>query len=263
MWDRIRGSHSESKRHLAGMIAKPGRRAILRPLVEGLEDRQLLTSATLQPLSNLTVPAQQGYTLPLLANTGATDAQTYTVTSSNPNVTASIASGPFWNVGVSYTDPNNTSNDFSGNLTFQLFQGLTPNTVSEISNLTNNGYYVNSGKFFSRIIAGFVVQGGAPNPDGSEPNPPVTFANENVQQLAFTGVDQLAMANSGGTDSNTSQFFVTLANQDSSLGYGFTIFGQLLTGVDTLNQMAAVPVTVNGQASQPDNPVTITSASLS
>jgi cyclophilin family peptidyl-prolyl cis-trans isomerase len=263
MWDRIRGSHSESKRHLAGMIAKPGRRAILRPLVEGLEDRQLLTSATLQPLSNLTVPAQQGYTLPLLANTGATDAQTYTVTSSNPNVAASIATGPFWNVGVSYTDPNNASNDFSGTLTFQLFQGLTPNTVSEISNLTNNGYYVNSGKFFSRIIAGFVVQGGAPNPDGSEPNPPVTFANENVQQLAFTGVDQLAMANSGGTDSNTSQFFVTLANQNSSLGYGFTIFGQLLTGVDTLNQMAAVPVTVNGQASQPDNPVTITSASLS
>ncbi|HEX3448213.1 MAG TPA: Ig-like domain-containing protein, partial [Isosphaeraceae bacterium] len=40
-------------------------------------------------------------------------------------------------------------------------------------------------------------------------------------------------------------------------------FGQLLTGVDTLNQMAAVPVTVNGQASQPNNPVTITSASLS
>jgi cyclophilin family peptidyl-prolyl cis-trans isomerase len=263
MWDRIRGSHSESKRHLAGMIAKPGRRAILRPLVEGLEDRQLLTSATLQPLSNLTVPAQQGYTLPLLANTGATDAQTYTVTSSNPNVSASIATGPFWNVGVSYTDPNNASNDFSGTLTFQLFQGLTPNTVSEISNLTNNGYYVNSGKFFSRIIAGFVVQGGAPNPDGSEPNPPVTFANENVQQLAFTGVDQLAMANSGGTDSNTSQFFVTLANQNSSLGYGYTIFGQLLTGVDTVNKMAAVPVTVNGQASQPDNPVTITSASLS
>jgi cyclophilin family peptidyl-prolyl cis-trans isomerase len=271
MWDRIRGSHSESKRHLGGMIAKPGRRAILRPLVEGLEDRQLLTSATLQPLSNLTVPAQQGYTLPLLANTGATDAQTYTVTSSNPNVTASIATGPFWNVGVSYTDPANASNDFNGNLTFQLFQGLTPNTVSEISNLTNNGYFVNSGKYFNRILAGFVVQGGSPTVNGLEPNPPVTFANENVQQLAFTGVDQLAMANAG-RDTNTSQFFITLANQNSSLGYGFTIFGQLLTGVDTLNQMAALPVMANTapitppnqpEVSQPDNPLTISSASLS
>lgn len=270
MWDRIRGNHSESKRHLAGLIARPGRRANLRPLVEGLEDRQLLTSATLQSLANLTVPAQQGYTLPLLANTGATDAQTYTVTSSNPNIAASIATGPFWNVGVSYTDPTNASNDFTGTLTFQLFQGLTPNTVSEISNLTNNGYYVNSGKFFSRIVAGFVVQGGSPTVNGLEPNPPVTFANENVQQLAFTGVDQLAMANSGGTDSNTSQFFVTLANQNSGLGYGFTIFGQLLTGVDTLNQMAALPVmqntapnNMNPEVSQPDNPLTISSASLS
>ena len=70
MWDRIRGSRSESTGHLAGVISRPGRRANLQPLVEGLEDRQLLTSATLQPLSNLTVPAQQGYTLPLLANFG-------------------------------------------------------------------------------------------------------------------------------------------------------------------------------------------------
>jgi cyclophilin family peptidyl-prolyl cis-trans isomerase len=270
MWDRIRGSRSESKRHLAGVIAGPGRRANLRPLVEGLEDRQLLTSASLQPLPSLTVPAQQGYTLPLLANAGTTDAQTYTVTSSNPNISASVATGPFWNVGVSYTDPTNAANDFTGNLTFQLFQGLTPNTVSEISNLTNNGYYVNSGKFFSRIVSGFVVQGGSPTLNGLEPNPPVTFANENVQQLAFTGVDQLAMANSGGTDSNTSQFFITLANQNSGLGYGFTIFGQLLTGVDTLNQMAALPVMTNTapnnqnpEVSQPDNPLTITSASLS
>ena len=71
-----------------------------------------------------------------------------------------VATGPFWNVGVSYTDPTNAANDFTGTLTFQLFQGLTPNTVSEISNLTNNGYYVNSGNFFNRILSGFVVQGG-------------------------------------------------------------------------------------------------------
>jgi cyclophilin family peptidyl-prolyl cis-trans isomerase len=216
----------------------------------------------LQPLAALTVPAQQGYTLPLLANTGATDAQTYTASSNNPDIPVTIPTGPFWTLGVSYTDPTNAANDFSGNLTLQMFQNLTPNTVSEISNLTNDGYYVNSGKYFSRIISGFVVQGGAPNPDGSEPNPPVTFANENLQQLAFTGIYQLAMANSGGTDSNTSQFFITLGPQNSSLGYNYTIFGQLLTGIDTVTKMAAVPVTVNGQASQPNHPVTITSASL-
>ena len=42
------------------------------------------------------------------------------------------------------------------------------------------------------------------------------------------------MANSGGTDSNSSQFFTTLAPIDSGLGYGYTLFGQLLTGVNTI-----------------------------
>ena len=44
------------------------------------------------------------------------------------------------------------------------------------------------------------------------------------------------MANAGGTDTNTSQFFTTLAPNDAVLGYGYTLFGQLLTGVSTINQ---------------------------
>ena len=51
------------------------------------------TSATLQPIANVTVPSQQGTTIPLLAASGATDPQTYTVTSSNPNIAASDRPG--------------------------------------------------------------------------------------------------------------------------------------------------------------------------
>jgi cyclophilin family peptidyl-prolyl cis-trans isomerase len=267
MWDRIREGRSQVERYTEGLSSRPGRRPSRRPLVEVLEERQLLTSASLQPIANLSVPSLQGATVPLLAGTGQTDAQTYTVTSSNPDIAASIATGPFWNVGVAYADPSNSANNFTGTLTFQLFQGLTPNTVSEISNLTNDGYFVNTGKFFSRVLTGFVVQGGSPTINGAEPNPPVQFANENVQQLAFTGIDQLAMANTGQPDSNSSQFFVTLANENASLGYGFTIFGQLLTGVNTLNQMAAVPVGFNNsftppEKSQPLLPLVLSSATL-
>jgi cyclophilin family peptidyl-prolyl cis-trans isomerase len=247
------------------MITGPGRRPSHQPLLEVLEDRQLLTSASLQPISSLTVPARQGFTVPLLANSGATDAQTYTVTSSNPDIAASIATGPFWTVGVSYTDPNNASNDFSGKLTSQLFQSLTPITVGNISMLTNDGYFVNSGKFFSRIISGFVVQGGSPTLDGSEPNPPVSFGTEILQQLAFTGTFQLGMAHSSLPNSDTSQFFITLGPQ-STLDYAYTVFGQLLTGIDTVNKMAAVPVMTNQstqEKSQPVNPITLTSAALS
>ncbi len=48
----------------------------------------------------------------------------------------------------------------------------------------------------------FVIQGGSPTPTGSEPNPPANFANEDLQQLAFTGTYQLAMANEGIPDTN-------------------------------------------------------------
>jgi len=278
MWDRIRGGRPQVDLNTGGLNSRPAHRTRRKPLLEVLEDRRLLagTTATLQPIASVTVPAQQGTTIPLLAASGATDAQTYTVTSSNPNVAASIAQGPFWNVGVSYTDPTNAANDFSGTLTYQLFSNLTPNTVSEISNLTNNGYFVNTGNFFSRVFAGFVVQGGSPTPNGSEPNPPVTFGNEIVQQLAFTGTDQLAMANSGTPGTDTSQFFTTLAPNNSTLSYGnltatpptigFTLFGQLLTGQSVINDMLGIPLQFNDlldETTEPLNPLTISSTSLS
>ena len=118
-----------------------------RPVLEALEDRQLLT-ASLQTIAPITVPALQGYTVPLLANSGASDPQTFTVSSSNPDIAVSIAQGPFWTIDVASTDSSNPSDSFSGALTFQLFQNLTPNTVNMITQFTNDGFYVNSGHVF-------------------------------------------------------------------------------------------------------------------
>lgn len=257
----------------SGVGMKPSRRLSCRPSLDALEGRPLMT-ASLQTISNVSVPALQGTTVPLLANSGATDPQTFTVTSSNPDITASIAQGPFWTLGVSYTDATNTSESFTGSLTFQLFQNLTPNTVNMIEQFTNDGYYVNTGKYFPRIVTDFdsplttVIQGGASNTEGTgtsgQPNTP--YGNENVQELALTGQDQLALANSGGTDSNGTQFFINTGPADA-LGYNYTVFGQLVAGQTTLDDMATqVAVQTNsatGEDSQPVNPLTITAASLS
>ena len=142
-----------------------------------------------------------------------------------------------------------------------------------IQEFTNDGFYVNSGKYFPRIVGDFdsptttVIQGGSSSNVGAgssgQPNTP--FANENVQQLALTGVDQLALANSGGTDSNGTQFFINTGPADA-LGYNYTVFGQLVSGQATLAQMAQIPVqanTITGEVSEPDFEPTITSASLS
>jgi cyclophilin family peptidyl-prolyl cis-trans isomerase len=250
---------------------RPRQRIQRSPVCEILEPRQLL-AASLGPIANLNVPALQGFTQPL-DGSGTTDPQTFSASSSNPDVKVSIVSTTFWNIGVSYTDPVVPANSFSGTLTFGLFGDLTPNTVKMITQFTDDSYYVNSGKFFARIVTNFggsqsdVVEGGAETLQGSgssgQPNTP--FANENLQQLAPTGFNQLLMANSGGTDSNDAQFFIDSGPLNAQLGYSYTVFGQLVSGATTLAKIESVPVmqnTLDGEDSQPVNPITITSTSL-
>ena len=269
MWLRIRADRSNVKRHAEGTTRKPGRRSSQQPQFEALEDRQLLT-ATLQSIPNLSVPAQQGFTQPLLADTGAAEPQTFTVTSSNPDIAASIIQGQYWTLGVSYTDPLTPANSFTGSLTFQLFNDLTSNTVNMINEFTNDSYYVDTGKYFPRIVTNFggtgftVVQGGAATLDGSGTSgqPGTPFDNESFQQLPLSGIDQLSMANAGGTNTNDTQFFINTGSLNSTLGYGFTVFGQLLLGQSTLGKMAVIPLMTSSPGTQPRNPLTITSATL-
>jgi cyclophilin family peptidyl-prolyl cis-trans isomerase len=267
MWDRIRTGRSRAARPGGGTGARLARRWTRSPLVESLEERQLLaTGASLAAIQNQSVPAQQGLTLPL-DGSGTTDNQTFTVTSSNPDIPASIINGPIWTLNITYTDPTNSNNNFSGPLVFQLInsaggQTLTNATVNMINQFTTDGYYNNTGKYITRVATGFpgatnyVVQGGAPNPNGSgnSGQPGTPFANQNFQQLAFTGTNQLAMANAGGTNSNDTQFFITTGSPNSELEYKYTIFGQMIpnptsasvpSDQTTLAKLTQIPVTTN------------------
>ena len=123
MWVRNPVDRCNLKRRTEGTSKRSVRRSSQQPRLEALEDRQLLT-ASLQPITNLSVPAQQGAVLPLLALSTTTDPQTFTVTSSQPDIVASIIQGQFWNVGVSYTDPVTPANSFSGNADFPVVPEL-------------------------------------------------------------------------------------------------------------------------------------------
>jgi cyclophilin family peptidyl-prolyl cis-trans isomerase len=284
MGDRFGKVGPQASRMSRGNATRRRRRVSRQPVAEILEDRRLLT-ASLQPIANFSVPAQQGYTLPLNGS-GTTDDQTFTVTqtSGSSDIAASVAQGNFWTIDAQYTDPTNSANNFSGALTFQLFQALTPNTVAEIEEFTNDGYY--NGKNFTRVANGFpavsdyIIQGGAPNANGTgnSGQPGTPFLNENVQQLAFTGQDQLAMANAGvntnsanytqGINTNDTQFFITTSGSpNSGLGYSYTIFGQMVSGLTTLAKMTQIPVEANpnlgDEDSEPVNPLVMSSVSLS
>ncbi len=299
MFDRL--SKDALGRQSKGSRARS--KAGIRLRVEPLEGRALL--ASLAPIPSVTVEATAGYQVPLNGAVGGnTDPQTYTVSTNNPTggVAATIASGEFWTIGVSHASSGAGDPAFSGTLTFQLYQDLTPNSVAQIESLINGtvpfgdlttaaqaaiypggagstgvDYYTatNGGNTFGRVQGGFpdvnsyVLQGGALDPPIGGQVFATPFANETSPQLVFNGTGQLALANSGGTDSQDSQFFVTTGSP-RSLDGSFTIFGQLVAGANILAEMTQVtgtPIQQNGQnaglGNQPTSPITITSSTLS
>ena len=263
-------------RDAIGRSATTTRRASIgrRPAIESLEGRQMLT-ASIAPIANISVPQYQGYQVPIEG--GTTHQQTFTVTSDNLGVKASIARGRFLTVGVSHTASSTTGDvNVNGTMTFQLFDDFTPVTTAMITSLVNgtaknlatgvtigSDYYV--GKVFHRIANNFptpttyIVQGGSLNGTGSGNVFATPYADEFTQSDAFTGSGQLALANSGA-DTNDAQFFIT-TGAPNFLSYHHTIFGQIVAGQNILTQLTQVAKKSDGTT--PVNPVTITSASVS
>ncbi len=241
--------------------------------IEPLESRALMT-ASLAALPNITSPANLGYQVPLNGDLGGSSSQNFTVSSSNPAVKATIAQGKFVTLNVNHASGGANDPAFSGSMTFQLFEDLTPISASKIEQLVSSGFY--NGKNFHRISAGFpdangfIAQGGSVTGTGMDSPPakgqpgglPATgfpFVDEYNLQLVYNGSGQLALANAGN-DTNTSQFYVTTSTP-RFLDFNKTIFGQLVAGADVLNQITHV-ATQSGTTT-PASPIIISTATLS
>ena len=259
MWQRLGIGGSVSRPDVVDPRTGSRGRRNRRPVAEVLEDRQLLT-ASLQPIADLSVPAQLGDQVVLDGSGNTNPSQTYTVSSDNPDIQVSVAQGPYWTLTVSHQAANASDVAIDNqSFTFQLFQDLAPNTVNRIVNLNNlstGNFYTTQGKYFPRIIQGFMAQGGstsATSTASSSGYQPI--GTEPVQQLAFTGQAQLAMANTGQPNSTDAQFFITNAVQSTAtqqaLDFGYTIFGQLVAGQQTLDNLSNVAVQKNSTMSCP------------
>lgn len=116
-----------------------------------------------------------------------------------------------------------------GEFVIQLFPDKAPITVNSFVFLAQQGYF--NGVTFHRVLDGFMAQGGDPTGTGMG-GPGYQLQNED-SDLTFDKPGVVAMANAG-RDTNGSQFFITFAPYPSLNG-GYTIFGQVISGMDVVN----------------------------
>lgn len=133
-----------------------------------------------------------------------------------------------------------------GNITIQL-RDDKPITTANFLNLTNMGIYDNT--IFHRVIAGFMIQGGDPTGTGYGSPAIDTIPDEigNVNtNVNYNGT--IAMANTGAPNSASSQFFINVAdNQNlySSFDSSYTVFGQVISGMNVVMAISHVQVDSN------------------
>jgi cyclophilin family peptidyl-prolyl cis-trans isomerase len=115
-----------------------------------------------------------------------------------------------------------------GDIVLELYADRAPVAVNNFVFLAREGWYDNV--IFHRVLPGFVAQAGDPTGTGFG-GPGYAFENEVSADLTFDRPGVLAMANAGGTGSNGSQFFITF-DETPNLDGGYTIFGQVIEGMD-------------------------------
>ena len=131
----------------------------------------------------------------------------------------------------------------AGKFSVELYVKHAPKTCFNFYELARMGYYDTT--IFHRVIRDFMLQGGDPTGTGrgGESIFGGKFEDEITSDLKHTGAGILSMANAGpGT--NGSQFFLTLG-PTPWLDGKHTIFGRVLTGMNVVQRLGAVPVGPN------------------
>jgi len=118
-----------------------------------------------------------------------------------------------------------------GTIKFEMFPESAPKTVARITELIKKGFYNNL--TFHRVVPGFVVQGGDPLGNGVG-GTGVKIPAEFNSRKHVTGT--VAMARSMDINSGDCQFYICLADQPG-LDNNYTIFGQVVSGMDVVNKI--------------------------
>lgn len=155
-----------------------------------------------------------------------------------------------------------------GAIEVELYPQQAPKTVANFLNYVKQDFY--SGTVFHRVIKGFMIQGGGFTPELERKDTLAPVENE-----AFNGLPNkrgsIAMARTNQPHSATSQFFINTVDNaflnfrsKSMRGWGYTVFGQVIKGMDAVERIENSRTGAGGVFSQdvPQDTVIINSIKI-
>jgi cyclophilin family peptidyl-prolyl cis-trans isomerase len=137
-----------------------------------------------------------------------------------------------------------------GAIELELDAEKAPITVKNFLEYVDAGFF--DGTIFHRVIPGFMIQGGGFGGDFVQKPTRAQIKNEATNGLK-NARGTVAMARTNVVDSATAQFFINLKDNDflnhsspDPRGYGYAVFGRVISGMDVVDKIAAVPTGQRG-----------------
>lgn len=153
-----------------------------------------------------------------------------------------------------------------GEIVVEVYPDKAPKTAENFLQYVQAKQY--DGTIFHRVINGFMVQAGGMNAEMWEKpvRPPIPLESANGLKNVRGSI---AMARTSDPNSATAQFFINV-NDNASLdkanardGNGYAVFGKVVSGMDVVDKIKAVPVGNKGMHQNvPLTPIAITSATV-
>ena len=179
-----------------------------------------------------------------------------------PLVVLSVAAA---SPGAAAADPQVDMKTSLGTIRLELYPAKAPKTVANFLQYAKDGQF--NGTIFHRVIPNFMIQGGGFDKAMKQKPTRAPIENEAKNGLK-NDLGTIAMARTSDPHSASAQWFINTKNNDflnypGQDGWGYAVFGKVVSGMDVVNKIAKVPTGSSGMHQDvPREPVVIESVTV-